>query len=112
MRSDCYVRESGCGEGLSAILSLPGKFLASHPATALALVGEPVRLPLDSHGRLVGRDHLGQGHSRRVQVRSLGESWPAPPHPVGKRFLMILVGIELGYGFGGSWGLFPQSIPR
>ena len=23
-----------------------------------------------------------------------------------------LVGIELSYGFGGSWGLFPQSIPR
>ena len=21
-------------------------------------------------------------------------------------------GVELGYGFGGSWGLFPQSIPR
>ena len=24
----------------------------------------------------------------------------------------VLVGVELGYGFGGSWGLFPQSIPR
>ena len=23
-----------------------------------------------------------------------------------------LVGIELNYEFGGSWGLFPQSIPR
>ena len=23
-----------------------------------------------------------------------------------------LIGIELGYEFGGSWGLFPQSIPR
>ena len=23
-----------------------------------------------------------------------------------------LVGVELNYGFGGSWGLFPQSIPR
>ena len=23
-----------------------------------------------------------------------------------------LVGVELDYGFGGSWGLFPQSIPR
>ena len=28
--------------------------------------------------------------------------------PIGGK----LVGIELGYGFGGSWGLFPQSIPR
>ena len=26
--------------------------------------------------------------------------------------LIALVGVELGYGFGGSWGLFPQSIPR
>ena len=24
----------------------------------------------------------------------------------------VLVGVERGYGFGGSWGLFPQSIPR
>ena len=24
----------------------------------------------------------------------------------------LLVGVELDYGFGGSWGLFPQSIPR
>ena len=26
--------------------------------------------------------------------------------------VLLLVGVELGYGFGGSWGLFPQSIPR
>ena len=25
---------------------------------------------------------------------------------------VLLVGIELGYGFGGSCGLSPQSIPR
>ena len=25
---------------------------------------------------------------------------------------VFLVGVELNYGFGGSWGLFPQSIPR
>ena len=25
---------------------------------------------------------------------------------------VFLVGIELSYEFGGSWGLFPQSIPR
>ena len=25
---------------------------------------------------------------------------------------VFLVGVELGYEFGGSWGLFPQSIPR
>ena len=31
------------------------------------------------------------------------------PNPAG---LAFLVGIELSYGFGGSWGLFPQSIPR
>ena len=24
----------------------------------------------------------------------------------------VLVGIELDYVFGGSWGLFPQSVPR
>ena len=93
------------------MLSLPGKFLASHPATALALVGEPVRLPLDSHGRLVGRDHLGQGHSRRVQVRSLGEM-ARPPPSCREEVSNDLVGIELSYRFGGSWGLFPQSIPR
>ena len=48
MKFDCYVRESGCGEGLSAMLSLPGKFLASHPAMPLALVAEPVSLSVHS----------------------------------------------------------------
>ena len=28
------------------------------------------------------------------------------------KFGGFLVGVELGYVFGGSWGLFPQSIPR
>ena len=35
--------------------------------------------------------------------------------PVSRRVRLgwrSLVGVELGYGFGGSWGLFPQSIPR
>ena len=35
--------------------------------------------------------------------------------PVSRRVRLgwrSLVGIELGYGFRGSWGLFPQSIPR
>ena len=25
---------------------------------------------------------------------------------------VLLLGVELDYVFGGSWGLFPQSIPR
>ena len=35
--------------------------------------------------------------------------------PVSRRVRLgwrYLVGVELNYGFGGSWGLFPQSIPR
>ena len=35
--------------------------------------------------------------------------------PVSRRVRLgwrSLVGIELSYVFGGSWGLFPQSIPR
>ena len=35
--------------------------------------------------------------------------------PVSRRVRLgwrSLVGVELNYGFGGSWGLFPQSIPR
>ena len=34
------------------------------------------------------------------------------PRRVRLGWRSVWAGVELSYGFGGSWGLFPQSIPR
>ena len=65
---------------------------------------------------MYGRSSMSSGSVELLNAVDYGGGLNGAP---AGRFLdvsgwvgVFLVGIELGYGFRGSWGLFPQSIPR